>query len=147
MVDKVSSEIRSRMMAAVRGKNTLPEKTVRRALFAAGYRFRLHRRDLPGSPDVVLPAYHLAVFVHGCFWHGHECKKGRRPTSNVNFWNTKLEKNVARDRRDKAALRTAGWHVIVVWECALERGCARALRWLEAHRQDRRVPADSELTR
>lgn len=134
-------------MAAVRGKNTLPEKAVRSALFAAGYRYRLHRRDLPGAPDIVLPAFRLAVFVHGCFWHGHRCKRGRRPVSNVDFWNAKLEKNAARDLRNEAALRAADWYVIVVWECALEIGCRRVLRWLDARRQERRATDASELTR
>ncbi|MEK7244454.1 MAG: DNA mismatch endonuclease Vsr, partial [Pseudomonadota bacterium] len=85
MTDKVSRAVRSSMMAAVRGRDTWPEKAVRRALFSAGYRYRLHRRDLPGSPDIILSRLKIAVFVHGCFWHGHACPRGRRPTSHVAF--------------------------------------------------------------
>jgi DNA mismatch endonuclease (patch repair protein) len=114
------------MMAAVRGRNTAPERAVRAALFAAGYRYRLHRKDLAGSPDIVLPRHHVAVFVHGCFWHGHECPKGRRPTSNVDFWNAKLDRNMARDRENRTSLETAGWKVFTVWECAVPQGAAAA---------------------
>ncbi len=106
-------------MAAVRGKDTSPERHVRSALHAAGFRFRLHRRDLPGRPDIVLARFRTAVFVHGCFWHGHDCLKGKRPTSNVAFWNAKLERNAERDRVALMALGEAGWHAHVVWECAL----------------------------
>src|ERR1700694_1858654 len=97
MVDRVTQQARSAMMSAVRHENTGPEKLVRSRLFAAGYRFRLHRRDLPGSPDIVLPLHRLAVFVHGCFWHGHACPRGRPPKSNVEFWASKVERNRARD--------------------------------------------------
>jgi DNA mismatch endonuclease (patch repair protein) len=106
------------MMAAVRARDTKPERAVRAALFLAGYRYRLHRRDLPGSPDIVLPRYRTAVFVHGCFWHGHNCHRGRRPTSNVEFWNTKLDRNRARDHANRIALETAGWTVVTIWECS-----------------------------
>ena len=83
-----------------------------------GFRFRLHRRDLPGRPDIVLPKYRSVIFVHGCFWHGHEnCRRSARPTSNASFWSNKLDKNIARDKRTKALLRSLGWKVLVVWEC------------------------------
>jgi DNA mismatch endonuclease, patch repair protein len=133
-MDKVSAAVRSKMMAAVRGKNTGPEHAVRKALFAAGYRFRIHRRDLPGTPDIVLPRYRMAVFVHGCFWHGHDCKRGQRPSSNVAFWDRKLDENAGRDRRDLAALRAAGWNAVVIWECSLSEGCRRLLLWLGKER-------------
>jgi DNA mismatch endonuclease (patch repair protein) len=134
MTDKVTPAARSKMMAAVRGKNTRPEHTVRTALFSAGYRYRLHRRDLPGAPDIVLPRFRTAVFVHGCFWHGHDCRRGGRPVSNVEFWNKKLDGNIARDQQNHAALRAAGWHVEVIWQCSLEAGCNRVLTRLKAIR-------------
>src|SRR5262245_23829287 len=127
MVDKVERVTRSRMMAAVKGKDTVPEKRIRSALFAAGYRYRLHRRDLPGAPDLVLPRFRTAVFVHGCFWHGHDCARGRRPASNVDFWNRKLDSNIMRDLQNHAALRAAGWSVEVIWQCSLQAGCDRLL--------------------
>lgn len=86
-----------------------------------GYRFRLHVKDLPGKPDIVLPRHRKVIFVHGCFWHGHRCKKGRRPASNRSFWNAKLDANLARDKRYIRALRRAGWSVLVVWQCQIER--------------------------
>jgi DNA mismatch endonuclease (patch repair protein) len=123
------------MMAAVRGKDTRPERAVRAALFGAGYRYRLHRRDLAGSPDVVLPRYHTAVFIHGCFWHGHNCPRGRRPSSNVEFWHAKLDRNLARDRASRAALEAAGWTVAIVWECAVGEGIDSVLHELAALRR------------
>jgi len=117
-------------MAAVRGKDTVPERLVRSALFALGFRFRLHRRDLTGAPDIVLPRFKVAVFVHGCFWHGHNCRRGRRPTSNVGFWNRKLGGNVKRDRRNYTALRAAGWKVFIVWECSIAAGIRMVTQYL-----------------
>ena len=106
-------------MAQVRSKDTAPEMAVRRALHARGYRFRLHRKDLPGRPDIVLPRYRLAIFVHGCFWHGcPRCDRGlRRPKRNASFWGAKLEGNRERDARNVAALEALGWTVVVAWEC------------------------------
>ena len=120
MTDRVSSEQRSRMMAAVRGTDTMPELYVRRQLFAAGFRFRLHAKALPGKPDIVLPRFRIAVFVHGCFWHGHSCARGRRPATNVQFWQAKIDGNIRRDRKNRADLKAAGWSVVVVWQCRLE---------------------------
>jgi DNA mismatch endonuclease, patch repair protein len=119
MVDTLTAEQRSRQMARVRAQNTAPELAVRRGLHARGLRFRLHRRDLPGCPDIVLPRHRVALFVHGCFWHGcFHCDRGRRrPMSNRAFWDAKLDENVARDARNGHALRELGWRVIVVWEC------------------------------
>ena len=119
MADVVDRQTRSRMMSGIRGKDTRPEMLVRRALFAAGFRFRLHRADLPGSPDIVLPGRRVAVFVHGCFWHMHAgCRFAKLPSTRPGFWKVKLEGNVARDRRAVEALVGSGWRVLVIWECA-----------------------------
>ena len=107
-------------MAAIRGKDTKPELLVRRAIHAAGLRYRLHRRDLPGSPDIVLGGIRTVVFVHGCFWHAHSCQT-TKPKVRATFWQAKFEANQARDRRVRTFLRAAGWHVHVIWECELRR--------------------------
>ncbi len=113
---------RSAVMRAVKGRNTVPEMMVRRAVHAMGRRFRLHRRDLPGAPDLVLARHRIAIFVHGCFWHGHDCARGARaPKQNAAYWRDKIARNRARDTRNVGALETAGWRVIVVWECDLRR--------------------------
>jgi DNA mismatch endonuclease (patch repair protein) len=104
-------------MAAIRARDTKPEMVVRSALHQAGLRFRLHRRDLPGTPDMVLPRYGVVVMVHGCFWHHHGCANSQWPRTRAEFWRKKILANVARDRRVSEALRTAGWREIVVWEC------------------------------
>lgn len=119
MADRVSKEDRSRMMARVKGKNTTPEIFVRSMLHASGYRFRLHKRDLPGSPDIVIPRYRTAVFVHGCFWHGHDCPRGRAPTTNVEFWRKKIISNTMRDAVNTVHLEEKGWSVVVIWTCRL----------------------------
>ena len=107
------------MMAGIRRGGTRPEMLVRRALFAKGFRFRLHRKDLPGKPDIVLPRRKVAIFVHGCFWHRHaECRFAKLPSSNADFWHNKLDGNVQRDRQVVEALRSAGWRILTVWECA-----------------------------
>lgn len=108
-------------MSRVRGKNTKPELIVRSLLHGMGYRFRLHRRDLPGNPDVVLPKHKKVVFVHGCFWHGHaSCSRSKRPTTNQAFWNKKLDGNIKRDRRFRRELRQLGWEVLTIWECEIK---------------------------
>jgi DNA mismatch endonuclease (patch repair protein) len=118
MPDIVTPETRSRMMSGIRGRDTKPELAVRRYLHARGLRYRLHVRDLPGRPDIVLPRHRTAVFVHGCFWHRHEgCRFAYTPKSRREFWLTKLEGNAARDTRDQQRLRDLGWRVEVVWEC------------------------------
>lgn len=104
-------------MKRVRSKDTEPELRVRQALHRQGFRFRLHRKDLPGSPDIVLPRYKTAIFVHGCFWHGHTCSKGKPPESNKDFWNDKISKNKQRDHRNSLELAKIGWNVIILWEC------------------------------
>lgn len=116
-MDHVDAETRSRMMAAVQSKHTGPEMAVRSLAHRLGYRFRVHRKDLPGTPDLVFPSRKSAMFVHGCFWHGHDCPRGALPTSNVNFWQEKIEKNRLRDDRSEARLRENGWNVLTIWEC------------------------------
>jgi DNA mismatch endonuclease (patch repair protein) len=111
---------RSRNMAAVRAKDTKPELMIRSALHGAGLRYRLNVRDLPGKPDIVLPRYRSVVFVHGCFWHRHECDLFRWPESRTEFWREKLDANAARDERAADALDTAGWRQAIIWECALK---------------------------
>jgi DNA mismatch endonuclease (patch repair protein) len=118
--DVVDAATRSRMMAGIRGKNTKPELVVRRGLHALGFRFRLHDRALPGKPDLVLPRWRAAIQIHGCFWHGHDCRLFRWPGTRQEFWRTKIGRNVARDAEVEAALDHAGWRVLTVWECALK---------------------------
>ena len=109
---------RSRIMRSVRQTNTGPEITVRRALHGLGLRFRLHRRDLPGTPDIVLPKYKIVIFVHGCFWHRHKgCRKASTPKTRVEFWTEKFDRNVERDRRTETAVLERGWRVWTIWEC------------------------------
>jgi DNA mismatch endonuclease (patch repair protein) len=142
MADCYDVETRSRVMAAVRGKDTAPELTVRRLAHALGYRFRLHGfsegRRLPGRPDLVFASRRKVVFVHGCFWHRHGCPRGRSaPASNRRFWRDKFDRNVARDRRAAAALRRLGWGVMTIWECQTaprrrDRLTRRLLRFLSA---------------
>jgi DNA mismatch endonuclease (patch repair protein) len=121
-MDIWTKEKRSEVMKKIKGKNTKPEKILRSALFRKGYRFRIHRKDLPGNPDIVFPKYKTAVFVHGCFWHFHEdCREGRIPSTNTEFWNNKLSKNIERDKRNINALEEAGWWVLVIWECEIEK--------------------------
>lgn len=118
MAERLTREARSRLMAKVKGENTAPERTVRSLVHRMGYRFRLHRSDLPGKPDLVLPRHRKVIFVHGCFWHQHPgCRRADLPVTNAEFWAAKLEKNVARDRRVIRKLRQQGWKVKVIWEC------------------------------
>lgn len=122
---------RSRIMALVRGAHTKPELAVRKLLTAMGYRYRLHRRDLPGSPDVVLGSYRTAIFINGCFWHQHSCKRGARiPKTNRSYWLPKLKGNRERDALNRKLLNALGWSVLVIWECQL-RDLNRVARRLE----------------
>lgn len=116
-MDTRSPEQRRRIMQAVKSRDTAPEMKVRRLLHALGFRFRLHRRDLPGTPDIVLPRWRKAIFVHGCFWHAHGCAKGLPPKSRSDYWLPKLEQNVVRDRTKREQLESRGWQVLVVWQC------------------------------
>lgn len=106
-------------MAGIKGRNTKPEMIVRRGLHALGFRFRLHRRDLPGNPDVVLPRYRAAVFVHGCFWHGHDCALFKWPKTEEAFWREKITGNRERDTAVRVELRSRGWRVLDIWECSI----------------------------
>jgi DNA mismatch endonuclease, patch repair protein len=118
MADRIDAAERSRIMSRVRSKDTRPEMIVRSLVHGMGYRYRLHRRDLPGSPDMVFPRLKKVIFVHGCFWHSHPgCKRSTRPTSRVDFWDKKLEANLRRDREAIAELERMGWRVLVIWEC------------------------------
>jgi DNA mismatch endonuclease (patch repair protein) len=118
MADVFSEEKRSWIMARVRGRDTKPEIIVRSFVHRMGYRFRIHCRELPGNPDIVLPRHRKAIFVHGCFWHGHKrCPRSKRPTTNMSFWDQKLDRNVLRDKKSLRALRRNGWNVLVVWQC------------------------------
>jgi DNA mismatch endonuclease (patch repair protein) len=118
MPDQFTATERSRVMRAVKSGDTTPELIVRRIVHALGYRFRLHRRDLPGQPDLVLPRLGKAIQVHGCFWHRHACEAGQSsPATRLDYWNAKFARNVERDRRNLRRLRKLGWSVLVVWEC------------------------------
>ena len=120
MTDIVDKATRSRMMAGIRSKDTRPELLLRKALHAAGLRYRLHVRTLPGKPDLVFPKYQAVVFVHGCFWHGHnQCARFRLPLSNTAFWEEKIKGNISRDFKNKKLLETMGWNVFVIWECEI----------------------------
>ena len=116
-MDRLTQAQRSRLMAAVKGRNTGPERIVRKLVHALGYRFRLQKRGLPGTPDLVLSRLRAVILVHGCFWHAHSCRWGREPRSNKAYWREKRRQNRTRDRRTVAALRRRGWRVLVVWGC------------------------------
>lgn len=121
---------RSAQMAKIKGRDTKPEMRVRRTLHAAGLRYRLHAKGLPGKPDIILSSRRIAIFVHGCFWHRHpdpSCKLARMPKSRIDFWQKKLEGNRTRDHRNEAALRAAGWEVMVLWECEISEPALAAL--------------------
>ncbi len=115
------SEQRSRNMSAIKSKNTKPEITVRKLLHSMGYRFRLHKKDLPGSPDIVLPKYKTVIFVHGCFWHRHQnCKYASNPKTRKEFWEAKFRENINRDKKHQENLSSMGWKIIIVWECEIK---------------------------
>ncbi|BCX47114.1 hypothetical protein HAHE_10220 [Haloferula helveola] len=138
MADIFSREKRSEVMSRIRGRDTKPELFLRSMLHRLGYRFTVSgpaNRELPGRPDVVLPKYQTVIFVHGCFWHGHEdCPAFRMPKSRTEWWTAKIEGNRARDARNEEAVRRLGWHVVTVWECALKTAAAR--EWLAARIPD-----------
>jgi DNA mismatch endonuclease (patch repair protein) len=126
MADTLTLAERSDRMSRIPGRDTKPELLVRKHLHLAGLRFRLHRANLPGRPDIVLPKYATVVFVEGCFWHGHRCQKRRIPATNTKFWASKIATNRARDQRNHRALRRAGWQVLRIWECQLAKAATRA---------------------
>ena len=120
-MDVFTKEKRSRIMSKVKGKDTKPELFVRSLLYKMGYRFRLHRRDLPGNPDIVLPRHKKVIFIHGCFWHGHKaCPRAKRPSSNKMFWEEKLNKNIQRDKRNISGLKEMGWDPLIIWTCEIK---------------------------
>jgi DNA mismatch endonuclease (patch repair protein) len=129
MTDVYSVDKRSAVMRRIKGKDTTPELAVRRVLTRLGARYRLHRKDLPGSPDVVMPGRRLALFVHGCFWHGHDCARGARvPKQNRAYWTAKVGRNRARDAAAREALAALGWRVETLWECELKDAAALDVR-------------------
>ena len=121
MADDFCPPKRQEIMRHLKSKNTAPEVKLRRLLHKNGFRFRLNRKDLPGKPDIVLPKYKAVIFVHGCFWHGHTCNRGHRPQTNIEFWNHKIESNIARDKKDIELLEAQGWRVLVVWQCEIKK--------------------------
>ena len=123
MVDNHTKESRSMNMARIRSINTKPEEIVRKFLFSKGFRYRKNVKKLPGCPDIVLPKYKTVIFVNGCFWHKHDCKRFVWPSSNTDYWKTKINRNVQRDSINTDLLLSLGWKVIVVWECELKKGC------------------------
>ncbi len=128
-------------MSRVHGKNTMPERVVRSMIHRMGYRFRLHHKDLPGKPDIVLPRHRCVVFVHGCFWHQHKgCKRASMPQSNVAYWENKFCRNVQRDQRHRRDLRKLGWRVITIWECELRAPDKLAMRLLREIQGSTKMP-------
>jgi len=145
VADRISPERRSALMSRIRSKDTQPELAVRRLLHALGYRYVLHDKRLPGTPDLVFPARRKVIFVHGCFWHGHRCPRGFRPAANREFWAAKIERNRVRDRSARRELRRSGWDVLEVFECGIKPGKMAALRarlegFLESSRLPSRLP-------
>lgn len=135
MADVVDAATRSRMMAGIRAKDTVPELLIRRSLHRLGFRFRLHDKRLPGKPDLVLPKHGAVIFVHGCFWHGHNCPAFKWPATRAEFWRSKIERNRENDGRHIKALCEMGWRICVVWECSVRKSSGEALavhiaRWL-----------------
>jgi DNA mismatch endonuclease (patch repair protein) len=142
VVDVVDSATRSRMMSGIRGRDTGPERLIRSALHRLGFRFRLHPGNVPGRPDLVLPRYSAAIFVHGCFWHGHDCGLFRLPGTRREFWRAKIRRNAERDAEVAQMLEQAGWRQLTIWECAfrgpdsigLEKTVQQAARWIVSRR-------------
>ena len=153
MIDVVDKITRSRMMAGIRGKDTKPELSLRRALHREGLRYRLHVAGLPGRPDILLPRYHALVQVHGCFWHRHEdCSFCTTPASNAGFWKVKFRETVKRDKQNLDALRKLGWRVAIVWECAIKDLGAEAVAekiaaWLRSNRAFKEISSSRAKTK
>ncbi len=126
MADIFSKQKRSEVMSKISGKETKPEILVRKFLFAKGFRYRKNVKNLPGKPDIVLQKYKTAIFVHGCFWHGHNCKAGKLPETRKEFWEEKIKGNVERDKRNKSELEKLGWDIITIWQCELKNNEIRA---------------------
>ena len=147
MVDVVDQKTRSRMMSGIRSKNTKPELLIRKGLHARGFRFRLHDKHLPGKPDLVLPKYSAVIFVHGCFWHRHDCHLFKWPKTRREFWHKKLLRNQEKDVESYTRLKKDGWYILTIWECALKGRTRRPLDkvldmaadWLVSGRRDRQI--------
>ena len=152
--DTVTPDVRSRMMAGIRGKDTKPELAIRSALHCLGFRFRLHCKVLPGKPDLVFRKHRAVILVHGCFWHGHDCHLFKWPKTRSEFWQQKINSNIERDRRDLLALVDSGWRVATIWECALkgrtrlpmEIVAKRCATWLESSEAEMRLSGDETWT-
>lgn len=136
-MDRVTSEVRSKIMSRVKTRDTSAEIQVRSVVHRLGYRYALNKRDLPGSPDLVFACRRRIVFVHGCYWHGHRCRYGRLPKSRLSYWRPKIEANKKRDRRNSRALKMTGWSVLVVWQCQLKRPEALQKRIVEFFEDER----------
>ena len=128
MSDIFSSQKRSDIMSKIGGKNTKPEILVRKFLFSKGFRYRINVKTLPGKPDIVLPKYKTVIFINGCFWHGHNCKKGKLPSSNIDFWKEKISNNKSRDDKNSDLLIKLGWKVIIIWQCEISNVNNREIR-------------------
>ncbi|MEH2494335.1 DNA mismatch endonuclease (patch repair protein) [Bradyrhizobium sp. AZCC 1678] len=152
MADVVSAAVRSRMMAGIRGKNTKPELIIRRGLHARGFRYLLHDKRLPGKPDLVFPKHRAVIFVHGCFWHGHDCHLFKWPKTRIDFWRKKINRNRTVDQTAIIALKEAGWRCCVIWECGLKgreslpakSTIDRTARWLSSRREQHELRGTSK---
>lgn len=131
MTDNHSPEVRSYNMSRIRSKNTFPEEKVRKYLFAHGFRYRNNVKTLPGTPDIVLKKYHTVIFVHGCFWHMHDCGKFHWPKSNEEYWKPKILGNVKRDERNHEILKKMGWQVLLIWECEVKNNFPQIMSYIE----------------
>ncbi|HDL01102.1 MAG TPA: DNA mismatch endonuclease Vsr [candidate division Zixibacteria bacterium] len=150
MADIVDSKTRSRMMSGIRGKNTKAEIEIRKKLFAAGFRYRLHDTRLPGKPDIILPKYKAVIFVHGCFWHAHDCELFKIPSTRTAFWRKKLKGNRNKDEENDKNLKKEGWRILTIWECAfrgagknrekqIDRIVEKAVKWLNSKSRYREI--------
>ena len=128
MSDIYSKSKRSDIMSKISGKETKPEILVRKYLFSKGFRFRKNVKGLPGKPDIVLPKYKVIIFIHGCFWHGHSCKRGNLPSSNIQFWENKISQNLSRDKNVTQKLKELGWKVIIIWQFEIQNNLSREIR-------------------
>lgn len=147
MVDIVDKKSRSRMMSGIQGKNTKPELIIRKALHNEGFRYKLHDKSLLGKPDLVFPAYNSVIFIHGCFWHGHDCHLFKWPSTRPEFWKTKIKRNRFVDNRSRRELKKHGWYILIIWECALKGKTRRPLEeiidktihWLLYETRDKQI--------
>lgn len=152
--DSVTPDVRSRMMAGIRGKNTKPELAVRSALHRRGFRFRVHCKKLPGKPDLVFPKFRAVIFVHGCFWHGHGCHLFKWPKTRSEFWQQKINSNIDRDRKQRRTLLSSGWRVAIIWECVLKGRTSVSVdeiaeecaRWLASDTKELRLSGNETRT-